>query len=51
MTNHNYPNLMCFGNDIVNCPLLDKCPDYQACEKRYRENLLKLFDTTKGTET
>ena len=40
-----YPNLMCFGRDLTNCTLMDKCPDYQECEKQYQEDWLRLFDT------
>lgn len=48
---NSYPNLMCFGNDVVNCPLLDRCPDYQACEERHRENWLKLLESTERNES
>ena len=49
--NDSYPNLMCFGKDITNCPLLGKCPDYRACEEQYRESWLRLFDSAEETET
>lgn len=39
-----YPNLMCFGQDLSNCPLLDSCPDYEECKKQYKINWLRLFE-------
>ena len=35
MSNQNYPNLMCFGRDIANCPILDSCPGFEPCNKEY----------------
>ena len=51
MTSDSYPNLMCFGNDIVNCPLLDECPDYRACNKRYEEKWLQLSENAERSES
>lgn len=44
MNNQSYPNLMCFGRDINNCPLLDSCPDYKKCKEKYDEDWLVLFN-------
>lgn len=35
--NNNYPNLMCFGYDLTNCPLLEACPNYKECHEAYLE--------------
>ena len=39
-----YPNLMCFGQNLSNCLLLDSCPDYEECKKQYKINWLRLFE-------
>lgn len=41
---YGYPNLMCFGNDVVNCPIVDRCPRYKECNKQYDEGWLRMFD-------
>lgn len=39
-----YPNLMCFGRDVSNCPIVESCPDYEACNKRYDDSWLSAFE-------
>ncbi len=35
MSNTTYPNLMCFGRDISNCPITETCPYYEECQEEY----------------
>ena len=42
-TDSGYPNLMCFGRDVSNCPIVQSCSDYQACQAKYDDDWLSLF--------
>ncbi len=43
MSNTTYPNLMCFGRDISNCPITETCPYYEECQEEYKQSWLSLF--------
>ena len=47
--NRGYPNLMCFGQDLSNCPCQDDCPDYQDCKEEYHERYFS-FMASKDSE-
>lgn len=50
MENDNgYPNLMCFGRDLNNCPCRGTCVDYQECCKEYYERYFS-FMKSKDSE-
>lgn len=40
---HGYPNLMCFGNDVANCPIIGHCPQYKECNEQYNDGWQRMF--------
>lgn len=43
----NYPNLMYFGKDLLNCTLLENCFKYKECRKRYDETFFNTLEQEK----
>lgn len=40
-----YPNLMCFGYDLVNCDCKERCPDYEDCYDAYCERYFSFVES------
>lgn len=46
MENDNgYPNLMCFGRDLNNCPYLESCVDSDECRKAYYQRYFSFMES------